>query len=104
MKELYFINNAQKKGVNLTVRRGVKWSLDVKKGDDVGLVKVGEETMKVAVVADVRVVIFRSLVDSDLVLQHDPTCRNYSGLLMAMKRAYPTFDNREIVTLVYYEV
>jgi hypothetical protein len=99
MKELLFLNPIHKSGRNLTVRRGIKWSLE----NEANVQGLSSEEKFSRQEIETAVVLFRDLRDGDLKNEHDPSCRNYYGLLCAMKRAYPTFDERELVTLVYYE-
>ena len=106
MKEvLYFINPELKDGVNLTVRRGISWANKVRQGDTVYIADTeSSEVLASAEITDIRIIPFNTIMNEDLINQHDKSCRNTVGLHNAMKRAYPSFDWREIVTLVYFEV
>ena len=75
-------------GINLTVRRGIKWSLQ--QADNVNI----EYT---------RLMRCRDLRDYDLYLEHDEECRTVEGLKNKLKRLYHNFNTREIVTLVYFK-
>jgi hypothetical protein len=95
--------------VNLTVRKGLKWS-SLEAGDtillaetEVGVVCGAEVYAKIF---DVKVITFRDLVlyPKMLELEHDPECRIYYGLYQVMRKVYDGFLAHEIVTLVYYEI
>jgi hypothetical protein len=98
MTKLYFENAEFHAGVNLTVRRGVKWSLEKR----ATLAKLdGTECGDVDFV-DTRVFRFCDLKDDDVSMEHDKDCQTCSGLLAVMKQLYPAFDERELVTLVFF--
>jgi hypothetical protein len=88
-------------GINVTVRRGTKWADLAKKGpveflDNQTNRVIGKSTLQAVVMK------FADLHDSDLVNEHDPACRNYYGLLNAMRDVYPDFSERELVTIVSF--
>lgn len=97
LPKLLFQNPNFHSGVNLSVRRGVKWSLE-----KLAIVADLQGNKIAEVELETRVVRFCDLKDSDVSGEHDPECRTYAGLLKAMKDIYPGFDEREIVTLVYF--
>ena len=92
MKELLFLNLIHNLGQNLTVRRGIKWSVE-KAADVQG---IGPRPIRTLTRK------FSDLKDSDLKYEHDDSCRTVGGLVTAMLNAYPEFDTSDIVTLVYY--
>lgn len=47
---------------------------------------------------------FCDLLDSDLALEQDESCRTKEGLLESMKEIYECFDEREIISLVYFKI
>lgn len=94
MRELKFNNPVFEVGPNLTVRRGVRWSLE-----DEAMIG-GVEVVKIKA----RVMRFSDIRRYDLRNEHDPKCRTYDGLLNTMYDLYDDFDEREIVTLVEFEV
>jgi hypothetical protein len=100
---LLFVNPVFNHGVNLTVRRGVKWDalLDKSKVD---IVDVVSGTLYGTTSINTRVFLFEDLENADLTFEHDPKSRTYGGLLRDMKATYNGFDVREIVTLVYFEM
>ena len=89
-----------------TVRRGTKWS-----GREGYLMigktpKAGEELLPLArgVILHTQVFKFSDLPISTYENEHDPSCREYPGLLDAMCRAYQDFDANEVVTVVTFRV
>ncbi len=123
------IPGSEPRAVNLTVRKGLKWSC-LKAGDVVRLQETGSEprdmaandgtppagtvmpplaegeTVQYATIYDVKVMPFNSLMNYHrmLKLEHDPKCQSYTGLFETMRKIYDGFLQHELVTLVYYEV
>ena len=91
-------------GLNLTVRRGAKWDA-LNELDKFG-VYIVNGIFDLQHIVDIGTIAMRfcDLRDSDLEYEHDPQCRSVSGLLEEMKRIHPGFDEREIVTLVYFTI
>jgi len=85
--KLEFKHKVFNDGLNLTVRRGMKWSVLKPDNVDVFLTKVMR---------------FCDLKDYDLYYEHDVKCRTYEGLLDTMRNTYEWFLEKEIVTLVYF--
>lgn len=108
--ELLFKNPVFKSGRNLTVRRGIKWDIADKQNvliidtDDPIREDGQPKVLHVVDILETRVMRFIDLEDSDLQDEHDPVCRTYEGLLNVMEKTYPGFDQREIVTLVWFEI
>lgn len=96
---LQFLDPVFHDGTNLTVRKGIKWSLETGKVVDL----VSEEYGKKAKIVDTKVIAFDLLEDADLELEHAPYCRTWEGLFETMCETYPGFDDREAVTLVFFE-
>lgn len=101
--KLYFANPFFNDGVNVTVRRGVKWSLatgevpivDVDSGAEVGTAKI--TGCKVKRLCDITA--------SDVENEHDPACRCWIGLLAEMRKLYGCdFDENEIVTILEFTI
>ncbi len=130
MRTLLFQNNvhstekveipgSEPRAVNLTVRKGLKWS-DLKAGDVVELREVGAlsepgrpASLKpapgnevTATIYDIKIMPFNALMNYPrmLKLEHDPKCQNYAGLFETMRKVYDGFLQHELVTLVMYEV
>jgi hypothetical protein len=98
---LYFKNPVFKYGVNITVRRGTKWS--GREGKAVACGTGNKEYVPINI-QGTKVMKFSDISDFDLENEHDPTCRNVSGLLKVMEEIYCCFTIKEVVTLVYFEV
>lgn len=81
-------------GPNLSVRRGTQWD-GVKEAIIEGL----DERRPLRTI----VMRFCDLTDEDLAMEHDPSARTCTDLLVNLENMYLDFDERELVTLVYYE-
>ena len=113
---LLFKKAVFRNGINTTIRRGVKWDIcdkeDVCIIDMLDSVCLDKEMLnygqdKIIAVVDIKTKVkpFTSLLNSpDLLLEHDPACRTYSGLFDVMQEIYPDFEESEIVTVVYFNV
>lgn len=92
---LLFSNSVFRSGMNVTVRRGVKWS-GTPKADIFGHGVVNLRT---------KILRFMDIEESDIELENDPGCSTLDGLFDGMRTVYgPDFDPREIITLVYFEI
>ena len=121
MRTLLFKNNVhntksvkipghESRAVNLTVRKGLKWS-DLTVGDVVEIQETDNPPPcgapeSYVQIFDVKVIVFKDLINYNkmLELEHDPECRNFPGLFRVMRRIYDGFLQHELVTLVFYEV
>ena len=98
---LYFLNPVFNRGTNLTCRKGIKWANAT---GEVPIFRTGTEDLYgYAKILDTQIIPFQFLEDEDLHLEHDPSCHTVNGLYDAMRQAYPNFDSRELVTLVYFD-
>lgn len=92
MKNLEFLDPKFRQGENFTVRLGRKW-LDVAIGEIVELVPVGLQIGRFhRAMGEITKLYHCRFVDCPEEVykkEHDPTCRDFDGLLEAMKRAYP---------------
>ena len=109
MPILYFKNPVFKVGRNVTCRRGIVW--DALPKDNVLVVdrddpfeSNGQPKVLYVVSIKTRVFRFSDLLDSDLVDEHEPQCRSVSGLLKVMKNIDADFDEREMITLVAFNL
>jgi hypothetical protein len=101
MEMIRFEEPVFREGINLTVRRGIKHATKEGKfyiGD------VDGEALGVGRVRQVKVMKFEDVKGEDLSLEHDPECRDYDGLIEAIRCVYDDFDVYEIVTLVFFEI
>lgn len=109
MEKLYFKNPVFKEGINVSVRRGIKW--DVSERDNVLIIDANDPITqdgkdKVLYVVDIetKVMRFADLTDSELANQHDPRCTLWEGLLPVMREVYPGFGVNEIITIVSFKI
>lgn len=88
-------------GLNVTVRKGVKWATV---SGEVDIVETGREMVVLGKgeVVDVKVMPFDSIYDSMIRDEHDPSCRTWHGLYKGMLTAYPNFIPEELVTIIYF--
>ena len=96
--------------VNLTVRKGLKWS-NIEAGEEVilretpsGDLSIGTEVVRHATIWDIKVMTFKDLLHYPVMLklEHDPACQIYHGLYKVMRKVYDGFLAHELVTLVFY--
>ncbi len=102
MKELKFMNPVFKTGINVTVRRGTKWS-----GTDneyVSIINTNQNINKKGKILLTKCKRFKDITEEDIENEHDPVCRTTNGLYKVMKRTYPDFGKNEIITIVKFEV
>ncbi len=90
---LEFLNPKFNKGLNATIRNGLKWA-DAKPGEILNIRKTGSD-VDIAV-GRVLIAIGISIPNSEIELlpqewlnyEHDENCRTHAGLREAMDRAY----------------
>lgn len=87
-----FEKNTFRRGRNLTVRRGTKWSSHKFAFVDGQLVAL-----------ETYVTTFDKVSEKALWCEQDETCRTKQGLLSALNQAYRKFSKNEDITLVYFE-
>ena len=104
---LEFLNNVHSGCCgNVTVRLGLKWFRQVAPGDIVNIAETGKKPDAQAriygVFASPMIGIPWDLLD----LEHDESCRDYSGLLAGMKTAYPDAEINDdtVVTCLIYDI
>ena len=95
---LKFKNHVFKEGINITVRRGVKWANESK-----AQIEAEENQVTRPVPIRTYVMRFKDLNEIMIANEHDPKCRKVDGLLEVMKNVYPGFDPKEIVTIVEWD-
>jgi len=100
MKEIRFQNPIFKDGLNVTVRTGHR-------NYEIGeLVKIQNTTAdveihnKTAKVLFLHVCKFQDIPQWILDNEHDPSCRNWSGLKRVMKLIYPDMNIEDIITCI----
>ena len=103
-----FLNPVFNSGTNVTIRKGPKWSLEAKVGDEVLLVEtgvipyIGEEV--IGVITDIKLKSFSDITIGELEKEHDPSCRQIYGLIKAMRAAYGDISMDNYVTILQFEV
>lgn len=83
--------------MNVTVCRGTKW-LGVPKA----FIDLGGKFTTGPTILHTRAVQFNELTDTDVMHEHDPSCRTVTGLATEMKRVYPEFVETGVVTLATF--
>lgn len=102
MKELFFEKATYHKGVNVTVRRGLKWTQLVRPGDEVYLSETGGAIRNSARIVGVVITPFNKLSRHTIKLEHDEMCHTYNGLLREMQTVYDGFQPDEEVTYLMF--
>jgi len=101
--KMEFFNPVVHEGLNITIRRGLKWDRISKLGDTVSIVKTGsEDVLRTGTIVGLKLCQFSSISEDELAFEHDPECTNKEGALKAMERSYPGFKETEVVTVVSF--
>ena len=92
--KLLFRNPVFREGKNVTVRRGIKWSLETEAYiKNIGIVELSSVVIRAA-----------DIMNEMIEFEHDPSCRNRYGLINELRRIYPGFNENEIVTILSFNV
>ncbi len=100
MRVLEFANPIFHEGMNLTVRKGIKW-----RNSD-GIVLLADTEGQEVGMARVHVTItkkFSAVCDDELKYEHDPFCRTKLGLMEVLAKMYGEITRWDEVTLVFFE-
>lgn len=102
--ELFFRNPVFHNGLNATVRKGEKW-MNVAIGDSL-LIKESEKesVISTGVVIGKLLLPFELIPESLLQYEHDPSCRNPSGLFAELKRVYSDISQNDLVTVILFTI
>ncbi len=104
--KLFFDKPSFHDGINLSVRRGVKWAAKIHEHvlayDSKDELKGGEPIFYCEIV-DQKVMKFEDIPRGDFKLMHDSAVNSYDLMLSEMKRIYGDFIEKEIVTLLYFK-
>lgn len=108
MKTLLFDENASDTnnnfhvGFNTTIRRGSKYVRDFEIGNVVEFKNLKGEILGSGIVAQMIVGPVEYIPLKVMEFEHDPKCRNISGLIEVLQNCYndPTIDFKEIVTAI----
>lgn len=101
--KLKFLNPTFKEGVQITVRNGPKWSKRVVPDMTLTVAETNGDDVGVVAIRGALLTTFDALPNEILFREHDPTCRNYAGLLGEMRRVYPGFKETDVVTVLFFE-
>ncbi len=105
MKEhsLEFLNPQWHRGMNVTVRKGIKWFEKARRGDKVCIIRTGNSLPEnFGIIDEIDYRKFMSVNIRDLAEEHDRECGTPQGLLWAMIRAYPDFNLEDSVTVIRF--
>jgi hypothetical protein len=101
--ELKFLNPTFNKGLNITVRAGIKWS-KVKVGDSLILLKTdGEAVLGKVLVIGTLCLPAKFVPEELLVFEHDPNCQNRKGLFEVMGKIYPDFTEDSFIVILMFD-
>lgn len=118
-KQINFDPPEFREGMNMTIRRGTYWNANLKKGDAVEVGCEIKNEWKPAIINLVKVKRFEDITSEELACHHrqdffveNPAhavgldvpsiiCDKFM-LSMAMRKYYENFDDREIVTMIYF--
>jgi len=107
-RKILFGDFVFRKGINVTVRKGLKWhgvsgaftARPTRKESCRARSKEAE-----IVILETAIYRFRDLKAKVIDLEHDRRARTYSGLLKGMREAYgEDFSENEYVTVVFFKV
>ena len=108
-REILFGDFVFRKGINVTVRKGLKWygvSGTFTARPTKRELLIGEDKREAEIVIlETAIYRFRDLKAKVIDLEHDRRARTYSGLLKGMREAYgEDFSENEYVTVVFFKV
>jgi hypothetical protein len=105
MQKMEFRNPSFLGGLNVTVRRGPKWSEAVKIGDGLELcASYCLRPVGVGQVCGVACIPFLLIPEFWLSYEHEETCDNLRGLLQDMLEIYPGFSATETVSVILFDL
>lgn len=103
-KLLEAYNPVYRKGIQNTIRNGLKWS-EVPIGQGLLLAKTGGPIVVEATVVGSLYMRARDVVDDIIKLNHDPAAQTRDGLYRAMRLAYgEEWSDDSFVTVLFFEV
>lgn len=88
---LEFQSNEFREGLNMTVRKGSKWSAAQHANIDGVMTPILVRTVK-----------FRDITDFDLMFEQNPRCRDKETLTKVMEGTYGGIEDDDDITLVYF--
>ncbi len=101
---LLFKNPTFHKGVNVTVRDGLKWDMIVDQlPKSVPFGETDGEVLGTAMIIGKMVMPASTVPDEVLSLEHDESCRSLEGLIEGMQRAYgESWSPSNTVTVLFF--
>lgn len=94
---LCFEINSHNYTYNITVRRGVFWSLQ-------NYIEMQHNNVLKVVPIKTKVIRFKDITNNDIKLHHNSSCRIVSELYKTLCQKYDDFSDTEIVTIIHYEL
>ena len=104
--DLQFERMLFEEGINVTFRKGPKWSqFGIRRGDVIYISETGNSKNRASVV--VRNIagprFLQNFTDATIAKDHDRSCRTRDGLVRELKRVYGSFDpEKDIVTMIEF--
>jgi hypothetical protein len=100
-----FLRSTHRLGLNTTVRRGLKWRDKLVPSQIFKIVKTNNPgPYSYAKCVFILVCVFDEIPNQVYSYEHDPQCRDRSGLEKAMHTAYSDFNIKDTVVVVGYTV
>ena len=99
-------NNNFHSGLNVTVRRGLKYLALLKPGDDVVMANLQGELLGEATVHQMLAGKMVDIPSGFLELEHDPKSRNLQGLVEVMQNCYADseLDENEVTVAIVLKI
>lgn len=88
----------------ITVRNGPKWSRRVYPGMLVTVQETDGEDLGEAEILGTMTIAFGDIPEEVLGRNHDVTCRVREGLRAEMIRVYPSFEEWNVVTVIFFVI
>lgn len=105
--KLYFDKPEFHSGINLSIRRGVKWAAKIMEHvlayDAKDEFSNSSRPIFNCEVVEQKVLKYEDIPREDFKLMHDSSCQSYDSMLEEMKKIYGDFSDKEIVTLLYFK-
>lgn len=97
-------NNNFHPGINVTVRRGSKYMKTLDIGEHVKLENLQGETLGWGIIVQMVAGKINDIPDAFIVFEHDPKCREKSGLVEVLQNCYddPNIDINEVTTAIAF--
>jgi len=90
-----------RESINTTIRKGHK-CLDLSK--DLDILDASGNYIGDGQLIKVEYKPLCELDDMDILMEHDPLLRNYPALVKAMKSFYPDFEQKDLVSVIYFTI